>query len=232
MPVQVPLPFVFHGNQNFDSYFAGPNRQVVEALRTLVDQDHGERFLFIRGDSGLGKSHLLQAACRAASELHQSAFYLPFKELPAFSPGILEELENYTLVCVDDLDSIAGIPDWELAFFHFFNRHREKSNKLIVSASLSPKRLPIRLPDLASRLQWGLSLKLEGMSDRDKLAALMLKARQLGFRLPQEVGLFLLSRYSRDLPSLWRSLETLDYASLSEQRRLTIPFLKSHLPKN
>ncbi|MGH8549021.1 MAG: DnaA regulatory inactivator Hda [Methylococcales bacterium] len=231
MPVQVPLPFVFHGTQDFDSYFAGPNQQVIESLKALTQPDKGGHFLFIRGDPGLGKSHLLQATCRAASQFDQSTFYMPFRECTTLSPSLLEGLEAYRLVCVDDIDSIAGKSDWETAFFHFFNRHREKANNLVVSASLSPQRLPIQLRDLASRLQWGLSLDIKEMSDTDKLGALTLKAKRLGFNLPQEVGRFLLSRYPRDLPALWSLLETLDYTSLSEQRKLTIPFLKSHLPE-
>lgn len=231
MPVQVPLPFVFHGNQDFDSFFAGPNQQVIESLKALVQPDNTEHFLFIRGNSGLGKSHLLHAACRAADRTEQSTFYLPFRECTKLSPSILEGLESCRLVCVDDIDSIAGKSDWETAFFHFFNRHREKSNNLVVSATLPPQRLRIQLRDLASRLQCGLTLDIQEMGDTDKLYALILKTRQLGFSLPQEVGRFLLSRYPRDLPSLWKILETLDYASLSENRKLTIPFLKTHLPK-
>ncbi|MCI0733664.1 MAG: DnaA regulatory inactivator Hda [Methylococcaceae bacterium] len=231
MPVQVPLPFVFHGNQDFDTFFAGPNRQVIESLKAFLQSDQGDHLLFIRGESGLGKTHLLQASCRAASRIDRSAFYLPFQEWTKLSPDLLEGLENYHLVCVDDIDSIAGNPDWETAFFHFFNRHREKSKHLVVSARLPPQRLGIQLRDLASRLQSGLTLELKEMHDSDKLGALILKAKQLGFSLPQEVGRFLLKRYPRDLPSLWSFLETLDYASLSEQRKLTIPFLKNHLPE-
>ncbi|MGH8500223.1 MAG: DnaA regulatory inactivator Hda [Methylococcales bacterium] len=231
MPIQVPLPFAFHGNQDFDSYFEGPNRQVLESLKSLARQETGERFLFIRADTGFGKSHLLQATCRAASQLNHSAFYLPLGDLSTLGAGILEGLEAYRLVCVDDIDSIAGKPEWETAFFHFFNRHQEKSNYLIVSASLPPQSLRIQLNDLASRLQWGLTLEIKGLSDTDKLEALTLRAKQLGFGLPKKVGRFLLNRYPRDLPTLWKILENLNYASLSEHRKLTIPFLKSHLPE-
>lgn len=229
MPIQIPLPLAFHANQDFDSYFAGPNRQVLESLKTLVEPETAEPFLFIRGDAGFGKSHLLQATCRAASRLNQSAFYLPLANFRALHAGILEGLDAYRLVCVDDIESIAGESDWERTFFHFFNRHREKSNRLLVSASLPPQGLRIKLNDLASRLQWGLTLDIREPNDADKLEALILKAKQLGFGLPREVGRFLLNRYPRDLPTMWKTLETLDYASLSEQRKLTIPFLKSHL---
>ncbi len=229
MAIQVPLPLAFHGNQDFDSYYAGPNLLVIESLKTLAKQKNEEWLLFIWSGAGLGKSHLLQATCRAAGEADRSCFYLPFNEFATTSPSLLHDLEPYRLVCIDDVDLVAGNPDWETALFHFFNRRREQSNDLVVSASLPPQRLGIRLRDLASRLQWGLTLELKTLSDPDKLGALTFKAKQLGLNLPQEVGSYLLSRYPRDLPTLWKMLETLDYASRSEQRRLTIPFLKSHL---
>lgn len=228
MPIQVPFPFKFHGNQDFDSYFPGPNQQILDALKALV-QNNRDRFLFIWGPSGLGKSHLLQATCQTAVQLDRGVFYLPLKELAKFNPELLEGLETCSLVCIDDIDRIAGIPDWETAFFHFFNRHRERLNSLVISASQPPAGIRIQLPDLASRLQWGLTLQIQNMSDTDKLGALTVKAKRLGFSLPDEVGRFLLSRYPRDLPTLWSILQALDYASLSEQRKLTIPFLKLHL---
>lgn len=229
MPLQVPLPFEFHGSQDFDSYYAGPNLFAVESLKASIGAGERERFLFIWGGSGFGKSHLLKATCSAAATAGQKACFLPFSELGNSRPDLLEDLEDYRLVCIDDIDSVAGRSDWEAALFHFFNRHREGSKPLVVSASLPPQRLRIQLRDLASRLQWGLTLELRGLGDEDKLGALTFKARQLGLSLPREVGRFLLSRYPRDLPTLWKMLESLDYASLSEQRRLTIPFLKSHL---
>ncbi|MGH8476455.1 MAG: DnaA regulatory inactivator Hda [Methylococcales bacterium] len=231
MTIQIPLPFTFHDILNFDAYFEGPNRQIVESLKALARKQSPDPFLYIQGDPGFGKSHLLQATCGAASRLDCRVFYLPLRDDQTMNPTILDGLESYRLVCFDDIDSIAGKPDWETAFFHFFNRHREQSNYLLVSARLSPNKLPIALSDLRSRLQSALTLVIQELADPDKLEALTLKAKNLGFHLPKPVGRFLLSRYPRDLPTLWKILATLDYASLSEQRKLTIPFLKSHLPE-
>ena len=230
MPRQLPLPFAFHGNQNFDCFIDGPNRQIVESLKAMATRDHGESFLFLHGGAGLGKSHLLLATCDAAARHGARTFYLPLHEMRQKSPIILDGLEENTLVCIDDIDRIAGDAEWERALFHLFNRLRERSHRLVVGNRLSPQHFAIQLPDLISRLRWGLTLELKELGDADKIAALQLKARLHGLDLPLEVGQFLLSHYPRDLPSLWKMLETLDYASLSEQRKLTIPFLKSRLP--
>lgn len=232
MVMQAPVPFRFHDIYGFKTFFEGPNRQVLESLKALACRQGSEHFLYIQGDSGFGKTHLLQATCQAASEADSSVFYLPLRECASMQATILDGLEDYRLVCVDDIDAIAQKPDWENAFFHFFNRHRDRSGDLLVSATRKPKQLRMALADLQSRLQSGLLLRIQELGDADKIEALILKAKQLGFDLPRPVARFLLSHYPRDLSTLWKILATLDYASLSEQRKLTIPFLKSLLPRS
>ena len=86
--------------------------------------------------------------------------------------------------------------------------------------------LKIKLPDLVSRLAWGLTLYLQLLNDDDKLSALQLRAGKRGFDLPDNVGRYLLSHNTRDLSSLFDLLDHLDEASLAAQRKLTIPFVK------
>jgi DnaA family protein len=106
---------------------------------------------------------------------------------------------------------------------------RELGNRLIVTAPVPPAELSIRLPDLKTRLGWGLTLRLQALNDDDKLIALGSYARSLGLDLPPQVGRFLLSHYRRDLSSLRRLLDDLDHATLAAKRKLTIPFLKNFL---
>ena len=226
MPKQVPLPFEFHGTKGFESFHPGPNIQVLDTLQAL-SRNQEQPFVFLWADKGLGKSHLLQAPCRA--RVLENACYLPLAETNRFGPELLQGIDGRGLVCIDDIEQIAGHSEWEEAVFHFFNRHRENRSPLLVSASVSPAKIGIKLPDLASRLKSGLALRLRNMNDQDKLEALTLKAKSMGLDLHEDVGRFLLRRYPRDLPTLWTILETLDYASLSEKRKLTIPFLKLQL---
>ena len=78
-------------------------------------------------------------------------------------------------------------------------------------------------------LQSGLLFQLFELSDEDKLAALQLRARQRGFDLPVAVGEFILLRAERELSALMQILEELDRSSLQQQRKLTIPLVKSTL---
>ena len=97
---------------------------------------------------------------------------------------------------------------------------------MIVAGDIAPKALPIKLADLQSRLSWGPVFHLQELNDENKIAALQLRAKTRGFELTEEVGLFLIRRSARDMPSLFALLERLDEASLAKHRKLTIPFVR------
>ena len=129
----------------------------------------------------------------------------------------------------DDVERVADHPAAELALFHLFNRARDQGQTLAMAATLPPAQLPIGLPDLASRLTWGLTLPVRALSGDDTLQALSLRASHLGLQLPPAVGRYLMNRAPRDLPAQLALLDRLDQASLAAQRRLTIPFVKTLL---
>ncbi len=189
----------------------------------------GPRASFTCGGEGVGRSHLLQAACLRFSQLGEQAVYLPLAEVAQYGPALLDNLEQCELVCLDDLEAVCGRRDWEEALFHLFNRLRDCGRRLLLSASSSPRELPVKLPDLKSRLTLALVFQLHGLSDEDKLRALQLRASRRGLQLSDEVGRFILTRGERSMSALFELLERLDQASLQAQRKLTIPFLKEIL---
>ena len=227
---QLPLPFFFAPEHGFDEYYAGGNAEAVEHLRRAA-QGQAEPLIFLWGEAGLGKTHLLHACCREAHRAGLHVSYLPLRLVRDFGGGILDGLEDQDLVCLDDLDAVAGEPAWEQALFDLFNRLRDAGHGLVVTAQAPPDRVPVQLPDLQTRLAWGLTLMLRPLADADKLAALSLRAKQLGLDVPPAVGRFLLSNYRRDLPGLLELIGQLDSATLAAKRKLTIPFLKTFLEK-
>ncbi|MFI3189278.1 DnaA regulatory inactivator Hda [Crenothrix sp. D3] len=228
MSKQLPLQFEFRANQTFNDFFAGSNLEIITHLQNSI-KGAGEQQIFLWGDQGLGKSHLLQAACHQAQSIKRSSFYLDLTNPTLANSSILKGLDTLDIVCLDNIDCIAGNNEWEIAVFNFFNRHRDSERTLIVSASCLPNELAIQLPDLKTRLNWGLTLKLQPLANHDRITALIFKANQLGFEISPQVGLFLLTHYDRDLSALWRLLAQLDQASLAAKRKLTIPFLKTIL---
>ncbi|OHC11695.1 MAG: DnaA regulatory inactivator Hda [Pseudomonadales bacterium GWC1_66_9] len=230
-PIQLPLGVRLRDDATFANYYPGANAAALGYAERLCEPDAGwtESLIYLWGAEGVGRSHLLQAACIRFEQRRELAIYLPLAELADYGPALLDNLEQSELVCLDDLEAIAGRDDWEEALFHLFNRLRDCGRRLLLSAAVSPRELPIKLPDLKSRLTLALVFQLHGLTDEDKLRALQLRASRRGLHLTDEVGRFILTRGSRSMAALFELLDTLDQASLQAQRRLTIPFLKETL---
>jgi DnaA family protein len=130
---------------------------------------------------------------------------------------------------LDDLDAIAGDTDWEETLHHFYNAVRDQNGRLISASRLPPSELPIRLADLQSRLNWGPAFQIQELPDEGKRQVMIQTAEARGLQLSAESASYLLNHQERDLGSLLAMLELLDRASLSEQRRLSIPFIRSVL---
>ncbi len=226
--VQLPLGVQLRDEVSFSNYYPGPNH----ALVALLDCDRPDAaslpdpFLFLYGSSGVGCSHLLQAACYQNDHGGGRSSYLPMREMVAYSPRVLDGLETLDLVCLDNIEAIAGHWLWETAVFNLFNALRERGTRLLVAADCPPRQLPLQLPDLVSRMSWGLVFHVQPLSDEEKLASLRMRARLRGLELTEEVARFVLNRSPRSMQGLFDVLTHLDGASLRAKRRLSIPFVK------
>jgi DnaA family protein len=230
-PVQLPLGVRLRDDATFANYYPGANAAALGYVERLCEADAGwtESLIYLWGGEGVGRSHLLQAACLRFEQRGEQAVYLPLAEVADYGPELLDGLDQAELVCLDDLDAVAGRADWEEALFHLFNRLRDAGRRLLLAATASPRELPVALPDLQSRLTLALVFQLHALSDEDKLRALQLRASRRGLHLTDEVGRFILTRGERSMSALFELLERLDQASLQAQRKLTIPFLKETL---
>lgn len=224
---QLTLGLTLPDNALLETYYPGDNTQVLMHIQQVA-QGHGDFFLYIWGPLGSGCSHLLQGACHLASEQGRSAMYLPLDQVKTRGPRILHSLEQLDLVCLDDIQAIAGDKEWEQALFHLYNRIRDGAKThCIIAGHQPPKHCGIQLPDLQSRLAWGVTYQLHALKDEDKFKALHLRAKMRGLTLPLDVGQYILRRAARNMGELYQVLEKLDAASMAAQRRLTIPFVKS-----
>lgn len=230
-PIQLPLGVRLRDDATFANYYPGANAAALGYVERLCEADAGwtESLIYLWGGEGVGRSHLLQAACLRFEQRGEQAVYLPLAEVVEYDPALLDNLERCELVCLDDLDAVVGRSDWEEALFHLFNRLRDSGRRLLLAASSSPRELPVQLADLQSRLTLALVFQLQSLSDEDKLRALQLRASRRGLHLSDEVGRFILTRGERSMSALFDLLERLDQASLQAQRKLTIPFLKETL---
>ena len=216
---QIPLQIKLNDAATFDNFISSGNEQIVSLLKS------DEPFVYYWSKQATGKTHLAQALCHATP----NAIYLPLSDIEQWQPEILDGLESFDLICLDDVEHLANKPEWELALFNLFNRVRDSGKKLRMSAHASPNNIGVILNDLVSRLTWGVTVQVRALADEDKVAALSLRAKQRGFSLSDEVASYLLKHCPRDMRNLFAILDRLDDASLQAQRRLTIPFIKECL---
>ncbi len=195
---------------DFDNFLPGPNAEAVSVLRDHAVGLIAEPLIFLWGESGTGKSHLLAAWADAAKAI-------PGRPLP--EPPV-------NALAVDDVDSLD--PDDQIRLFNLINAARERGGKVVVCGGSPPARLALR-PDLATRLAQGLTYRLAPLSDADKSEALVIRAEARGMKLPDDVGRYLLTHCRRDLPHLLALVDALDTHSLSRKRPASLPLLKEIL---
>jgi len=225
---QLLLKIQLNEQASFDEFCWGDNTLLQRQLMDLITKKSEDPLLYLWGSAACGKSHLLQACCHFIN--NSSAIYLPLKSLIEIGPEVLEGLDEQGIFCIDDIDAIAENRAWEEALFHLYNRIRDNGyGRIIISGTTPPAQTKIGLPDLRSRLSWGLVIQICALHDDDKIRTLSQHAKRRGFHLPTHVANYLITHCSRNMHDLQQLLNDLDQASLIAQRKLTIPFVKQVL---
>ena len=197
----------------FDNFLRGPNTEVLVALeerRGPARPYSGEHVVYLWGDHGVGKSHLLQAWAAATG-----APYLAMGPLP-----------DSAIMAVDDVGQLDE--EDQIRLFSALNTAREEGGRIVASGPVAPGQLRVR-PDLATRLAQGLVYRLSSLSDMDKAIALATRAEAHGMHLPDELVRYMLLHCRRDLPWLLDIVDRLDDLSLSRKRPVSLPLLKELL---
>jgi len=227
MTHQLALQIGLSERSTFDNYLSASNRAAVDSVQQVLEQDN--QFLYLWGKRGSGKTHLLQAACHQLTAQNKTSAYLPLVKAMGqsdLSPQMIDGLETLSLVCIDDIHAIAGQREWEVALFDLHNRIRDIGSRLIIAGESSPAALGFELKDLTSRMTAALVFQLRELDDEGKIQALQRRADGRGVELPSDVASYMLKRCPRDMNALFGLLDRLDQASLSAQRKLTIPFVR------
>jgi DnaA family protein len=211
---QLLLDFTQAPAPTFENFVPGGNAELAHALASAVRGDLAERVIYVWGESGAGKTHLLKAFAAAGGARH--ARYLGAAQFRA------SDAEG--IVALDDVDRLPEPQQVDL-----FNAFNERAfTLLVVSAAAAPRDVALRR-DLATRLATGLTYRALPLSDAEKGAALAAHARVRGFALAEEVTGYLLKHSRRDMGSLMAALDSLDRYSLETGRPITVPLLKAAL---
>ena len=224
---QLPLALALADHASFETFVGGSNATAVEHVRSLAHG--GTDTVWLWGAQGAGKTHLLQAACREATAAGRRAMYVA---LPAVSPEMLSGLEHIDVLAVDDVQTVAGDGAWEQSLFVILNAFSSRSGALLLAASAPASQCGFRLADLKSRGAGAVTYRLAPLDDAERAQALRLHAAARGLALEAAAAEFLLARVARDMSALTSWLARLDRASLTAQRKLTIPFIRELMARS
>lgn len=184
---------------SFDNFVIGRNAEAINSLESALDGSSDQRFIYLWGESGSGKSHLIAAA---------------------------QARNSNNLVCADNVHLLDDTAQIEL--FNTYNELRAGEGVLIATGNAAPTQMNLR-DDLATRLAWGLVYQLHPLTDEEKAMALKNHALERGMKLPDEVLDYCLRHLRRDLPSLMSTINALDEWSLTYKRPVTLPLLRQLL---
>lgn len=209
-----------------ENYLPGGNAQAVQSLKDLVRPHEQARApLYLWGEEGTGKSHLLRAAVAALDAQGARAGWLdasvawPSEFDATWDAIALDEVERYS-------------PAQQAAAFNWFVNACSPATGaprcILAAGRLPPADLPLR-EDLRTRLGWGHVFRLEPLNEAQCRAALRQQAGERGIVLGDEVIHFMLMRFARDMGSLMRLLDRLDQFGLQAQRAITVPLLRAML---
>ena len=202
---------------SLDTFQVGENAELAHLMHQFAQRASREHFAYLWGDTGAGKTHLLQALA-ATPHSRYIAADAPSADF-VFSPDI-------TLYLLDDCNLLG--PAAQIDAFALFNQIREHGAYMVSTGPVPPAVLPVR-EDLRTRMGWGLIYLIHGLSDDQKIAALTQAAEARGLTLSASVLPYLLSHFKRDMRSLATMLGALDQYSLETQRPVTLPLLRDLL---
>ena len=190
------------------NFFPGRNGAALAALAEALGG--GERFVYLWGAPGCGKTHLLRAFAARAAESGLSTEYVhgPRWDL----------MEGPAALAIDDVQALDAAG--QLRLFNLCNELRARKGVLAAAADRPPADLPLR-EDLRSRLASGLVLHLQVLSDEEKAQALKTHAARRGIALGDDVTAYLLKHIPRDMGTLIAALDALDRLSLELKRPIT-----------
>jgi len=223
---QLPLALALAAHASFATFVPGDNEAGLAHVRAVAG-GAGDT-LWLWGAPGCGKTHLLQAACRAAADDGRRAMYVALR---GADPELLAGLEHLDLLALDDVDAVAGSDAWEAPLFGILNEFLIRRGGLLLAAAVSPAAAGFALADLKSRAAGAIGYRLKPLDDRDRALAVRAHADARGLELEPAAADYLLRRVDRDMRVLTAWLDRLDRDSLIEQRRLTIPFIRERLAR-
>ena len=219
-------------NYTFDTYVIGESNRMAHAMALAVGEAPGKSYnpLFVYGNSGLGKTHLLHAIGNYAVSLYPRirVRYVNSEEftndyINALRDNTMVEFQNQyrmiDILLIDDIQFLAGKEGTQEAFFHLFNILHTNNKQIVITSDVSPKQLDGFEDRLASRFGGGLSIDIQVPTLETRIAILRKKVERDGYPVSDDILEYIATRVTRNIRELEGSLTRLTaWASLTKQR--------------
>ena len=199
----------------FDTFIVGPSNKFAHAASMAVATKPATLYnpLFIYGNSGLGKTHLLYAICNEIARRHpeMNIVYIKGDE---FTNELIEAIRHGTtaefhqryrkadVFLVDDIQFIAGKESTQEEFFHTFNTLYEAKKQIVLTSDRPPKDIATLEERLLTRFEWGLTADIQPPDFETRIAIIKRKAELLGIDLPNNVIEYIANRLKNNIRQL------------------------------
>jgi DnaA family protein len=211
-PRQLTLDLIRPLTPSFDNFVVGRNAEALATLRAVAGT-RKDGFIYLWGEPGSGRSHLLTALAGA----RPAALSAADDAVPAFA-------DPRGLYLVDDVDA-RDAPSQQRVFVLMNEVRAHPGAALVATGRAAPAQLALR-DDVRTRLAWGLVYQVHALSDEEKARALEEHARSRGLALSPDVIAYLLNHMPRDMRTLVAVLEALDGYALAAKRAITVPLVR------
>ncbi len=214
---QLIFDFAERGYPGFDKFLGTENAELVYVLQHKHDP-----FIYVWGEEGAGKSHLLRAWVAQALDAGKKAVYIDAAATP-----LTEAAFEAEYLAIDQIEKLGN--EEQALLFVVFNRFRNSGKGfLLLSSEHTPQQLVIR-EDLRTRMAYCLVYEVKPLTDQEKIDALVSMAAARQVTIDPEIFEYLLNHWRRDMDSLMQMLDTLDNYAVTMGKRITLPLLRQLL---
>lgn len=230
---------VIDPDYSFENFVVGPGNRLAHAAAVAVGDSLGRQYnpLFIHGGVGLGKTHLLQAACLRILQRRPSA-RVYYVSCEGFMTQFMESVQSgkmaqfrhrfrdVDVLVVDDIHFLAKRDRTQEEFFHTFNTLHHDGKQILLSSDAAPEEIPSLEARLVSRFKWGLVAKIDPPCYETRVAILKSKAAARGLTLPDECACHIASRIDSNIRELEGAITKLQICMSVDKRPLDLALVK------
>jgi len=234
--------FKLHPDYDFDNFVVGPSNRLAHASCVAVSQSPGNTYnpLFIYGNSGLGKTHLLHAVCHALNSDGPGGT-IAFLSCEEFVNGFIraiqqgnlagfqDQFRNVEALVIDDVQFLSDREQSQGEFFHTFNALYNNGRQIILSSDSSPSDIPALEERLISRFSWGLVARIDPPSHDTRVAIVKKKANLRGLDVSDEIAEYIARKVRANIRELEGALTTLHATALTKNTEISMELARSTL---